>query len=398
MRILHAYRDFLKKGGRPTEVRALLQAQAALGHEIHAICMAAEEPVGATELAPQVAIHHVPAGIGTGPGLSRIVKQVAPDIIHFAGGTRIASQSAWILMTQRLGIPYIMSTNGNVSAATFEHRFGAKRGSPIRTLAKKAYHRFIDLPQLRGAAAVHAISDWEAALHAAMGVKRSFVVPWGVSSEWLGDPAVPDRKGLSAPLNFVYLGRLSIVHKGLDIVIEAFGKVVAAGLGDRFRLVLAGTTEGDSMEVLKRSAAKLGIQGIEFPGATFGDDKDRLWAESHYFLNLCRYNGFALAAREALAQGLPMLATRESDLGDWVERHNMGAVVPLDSSGLSEAIIRLLDGEEGHYRTMARNAMAFAKDTSWAAVAEALVEEYRRVLADRRPDAGPRVGARPLRE
>ena len=383
MRILHAYRDLLMKGGRPTEVRALLPPLAALGHEVHAVCLAAEEPVGADALAPGVTIHHVPDGIGSGADFGRILKQVAPDIVHFAGGTRIVSQSVWIRQTRRLGIPYIISTNGNVSAGAFQHRFGQKRSSPIQTLGKKAFHRFVDLPHLRAAAAVHALSDAEAALHAGMGVRRSFVVPWGVPPDWLGDPAVPARKTLAPPITFTYLGRLSIVHKGLDLVVDAFGKVAAAGLGDRFRVVLAGTTEGDSMDVLKRTVADLGVPGIAFPGATFGEAKDRLWAETHYFLHLCRYNGFALAAREALARGVPLLATRESDMGDWVERHDMGVVVPLDATGLSEAIIGLLNGEGGRYQAMTEHAMTFAKDTSWDAVAEAIVAEYARVLESR---------------
>jgi glycosyltransferase involved in cell wall biosynthesis len=195
-----------------------------------------------------------------------------------------------------------------------------------------------------------------------------------VDTAWLTE--VPDERRRHEPVVFTYIGRLSIVHKGLDLIVEAFGKAVEAGYGNRFRLILAGTDENGSMEKLRGRAEQLGIQTIEFPGGLWGADKEPLWSESDYFLHMCRFNGFALLAREAVCKGLPMLTTWESDFGDWTNLYDMGMVVQLSAESLAEGIIAAIDADDEAYSAMSRGARAYANATVWSSTAEICVAQY----------------------
>ena len=130
------------------------------------------------------------------------------------------------------------------------------------------------------------------------------------------------------------------------------------------------------MNQLRDRARKLHIRHITFPGPLWDDDKQALWDESDVFLHLCRYNGFALSVREAMGQGLPILTTRESDLGDWTHLQTMGIVVHLSASALAAAIIGVLNLEPRVFSAMSRNARMFAEQTTWSNAADICLAAY----------------------
>ncbi|NNC64556.1 MAG: glycosyltransferase [Gammaproteobacteria bacterium] len=352
----------------------LISAIAGAGHTAAIVTCPPSNDTDAIFPDSRVRVFTVPRGRASLQAFAKVLQEFEPDVVHFTGGPRIPDQVFWARAARKNGIPYIVSACGNLSADTFRYRWGTKKNRFYHPSAKRLFHRFLDRPFLHGAAAVHAGSRNEAEIAGEAGARSVFVAPFGVKDEWLARPR-SDRNPHD-PIVFSYLGRLSIHHKGLDLVIEAFGKVVAAGFGERFRLVLAGTDENGSMGYLKQRAQELGIQHVTFPGGLWAEEKKRLWDESDYFLHVCRYNGFALSVREALGQGLPIIASRESDLGDWTHRYNMGAVAHLSSGSIAEAVIGMLRQSPAVYSSMSKNARAFAEETVWSSIARLCLAAY----------------------
>jgi glycosyltransferase involved in cell wall biosynthesis len=300
-------------------------------------------------------------------------------MVHFTGGPRNWLHVGWGFDVRRAGVPYIVSGAGNLSAATYRYRWGGKPDSVFHFLGKKFYYYLFDRPFLRKAAAIHASSRSEAEIATKAGLPDAFVLPFSVIDESPADPQSAIARSVCRPMTFTYLGRLSPVHKGLDIIIDAFGKVVESGFGEQFRLVLAGPSESGSLERLQRRAKDRGVRNVDFPGPTWDDAKAELWVDTDWFLHICRFTGFALATREALCEGLPVIATRESDYGDWVYEHNLGVVVPLDAGALAQAILGVLRLSDEAYRELSSNVIEYTWATRWRPIGKRFAEQYDRI-------------------
>jgi glycosyltransferase involved in cell wall biosynthesis len=377
MRILHAYRDLLIKGGRPQEARALICALSRAGIPSAIVSRTVPEDANCLAAEDDIPVYDVSPGARGHAAFCEAVQHFQPDLVHLSGGPRIFSHSLWAYELRRRGIPYILSGCGNIDALSYLHRWGGKTNTRLTSASRWLYFHLFDRFLIRHAAAVHGASLYEAELAVRLGARSTFVAPFGTYPEWIAPS--PLQRSVHSPVTFVYLGRLSIFHKGLDLVVEAFGKVVQAGLGDRFRIIFAGTTECNSMETLRKRASALGVT-IEFSGGVWGAEKDALWDQADYYLHMCRFNGFALAAREALCKGLPLITTRESDMGDWVAQHDMGRVSPLDTDALAQTLMDVLQASPATYKQMSCQALKFAQTHTWADVAPAFIKAYGAVL------------------
>jgi hypothetical protein len=77
-----------------------------------------------------------------------------------------------------------------------------------------------------------------------------------------------------------------------------------------------------------------------------------------------------------MGTGLPLLASREGNLGDWTAEANMGLAVPLDNQRLYELLRQILCLSEADYYRFSDNAWNFARTTSWTDVAKRVINGY----------------------
>lgn len=131
---------------------------------------------------------------------------------------------------------------------------------------------------------------------------------------------------------------------------------------------------------LQKLANAFGSGLLEIRDAVWGEDKWSVWEEADYFLNLYRFAGIALAPCEAIGTGLPLLASREGNLGDWAAEAEMGWSVPLDSHKLYALFSRILNLSETDYLRLSGNAWKFAQDNSWNHVSRKMLNQYESTL------------------
>jgi glycosyltransferase involved in cell wall biosynthesis len=158
-------------------------------------------------------------------------------------------------------------------------------------------------------------------------------------------PQLPRPRVLAA-------GRLHEL-KGLDVLLAAWPEVVARKPA---HLLIAGS--GPLEGALRRQIAELAISdSVTLCG--FRTDVPRLLAWSGLCVQPSRWEGFGLAAAEAMAAGLPVVATDIPEVREVVVDGVTGLRVPPDDPpALAEAITRLLGdpqlaarmGQAGHER------------------------------------------------
>jgi glycosyltransferase involved in cell wall biosynthesis len=160
-------------------------------------------------------------------------------------------------------------------------------------------------------------------------------------------------------------------------------------------LVLALAGEAGDEEYLKAVDARIAELGLQPHVRRIGFEPNvlNLFSISAALAHPSHSEGFGLAILEAMAAGLPVVATRCGGPEEIVEDGVSGFLVPVQSPrDLAEALRRLL-AEPGAAQAMGRAAAERARAFSLAATARRTEEVYQRLLAS----SGERQGARALR-
>jgi len=175
----------------------------------------------------------------------------------------------------------------------------------------------------------------------------------------------------------LYLGRLDLFHKGLDVLLEA-----AVPLSREFpqlELRIAGTGR-DRAEVEQRIAA-LGLgHWVRMLGHVSDAQRLELLAGARVFLTPSRMEGFGLAAAEAMAAAVPVIATRAGSLTEVVD--DAGVLVPVeDPAALAREAAALLRDDTRRAALSARAREHALHHFRWAQAAEAHYHFLERVAA-----------------
>ena len=141
-------------------------------------------------------------------------------------------------------------------------------------------------------------------------------------------------------------GRIDFHRKGLDILLDAWDQICRERPDRNQRLLLVGT--GPDAEQLRQRISAMQLQGVIW-GNEFVNDRTRiqryLCAADIYTLS-SRNEGFPVAPIEAMACGLPVVATDAPGIPDILEGGEVsgGLVVPReDSRALALALGRVMD-------------------------------------------------------
>jgi glycosyltransferase involved in cell wall biosynthesis len=159
--------------------------------------------------------------------------------------------------------------------------------------------------------------------------------PADTSTAWLA----PGERGV------LFVGRLS-APKGIYDLFDAIPRVIERHPDARF--VLAGVAESDAMEpVIRAEADRRGIaHRITFLGSVEGRDKAAAYATCEMLVVPSWTEAFPLVIPEAMAAGLPVIATAVGAIPDFVTDGEDGFLVPpRDPAALADRISRLLEDE-----------------------------------------------------
>jgi glycosyltransferase involved in cell wall biosynthesis len=151
------------------------------------------------------------------------------------------------------------------------------------------------------------------------------------------------RSRADHPFRLVYIGRFAR-EKGLYEALQ--GVRLAAGVGIDARIVMAGEgAEGEKLQAYAR-ALGLGARAI-FIGAVFGDDKVRLLGGADVAILPSYAEGLPYALLEAMAAGIPVLATPVGAIPDVVTHGIHGYLAPpRDAAAIASAIVALATDRE----------------------------------------------------
>lgn len=173
--------------------------------------------------------------------------------------------------------------------------------------------------------------------------------------------------------SFVFLSRIH-PKKQLDLLLKAFGYLHKECGQESWYLYIAGDGDSDYIDFLKQLALNYGISDyIEWMGHVSGESKVNLLTKSDWLVLPSKSENFGLSVVEALAQGVPVIISKEVGISDLVKKHNAGLVCE-SSSDLPKLLAIALQGST---MQMKYAALELAQEKfSWSKIGKKLKSFY----------------------
>lgn len=196
-----------------------------------------------------------------------------------------------------------------------------------------------------------------------------------------GQRALPRDPADGAPLKLLAVG--SIVPR------KAYGDLVAAlaGLDDlSWTLTIAGddTRHAQEVAVLQAQIAASPVRDrIALRGALPNSELAALYTSSHAFVMSSLYEGYGMVLSEALAHGLPIVATRAGATAQTVPDAAALKVEPGDVVGLREALRRMISDADLRQRLADQSWSAGQSLPQWQDTARRIATVVERVARER---------------
>lgn len=314
------------------------------------------------------------------PGFSRTLTRMLdersqPALIHDHGIWGHTNVAAW-QVTRRRAVPYVLSPRGMLEPWALEFKAHKKK------LAWLLYQQRI----VSSAATVVATSEQECE-----NVKRLFpklpvaIIPNGVSlPKATGGPPKGQRANRDGTVLF-----LSRIHpkKNLTGLLQAWA-LLPRGVSNGWRLVIGGPDEGGHAQELVSLVHQLGLQeAVKLIGAVGETEKDAVFRSADVFVLPSFSENFGVVVAEALAYGLPVIATTGTPWEELTHR-GCGWWVDPDPQSLASALIQAMGSAREKRRAMGAMGHAFAQEKfSWDGIGSSAMTLYEWLL--KKPSARP---------
>lgn len=406
LKIAHVVRRYSSAewGGTETVVCHTVEEQRKLGHEPRIFCTAALQPPGAPPDGVSCFPYFYPyfpmpaadrlrldkkGGSPYAPALFRAVRDFHPDVIHIHAGGRLACSA--VKLARRLGVPCVMSLHGGAAAVPASEL--AEMLKPLK--GKFPYGGILDrmfgmrFDPLARVSAIICISHEEERLlkekHPGRIVRY---LPNGVELDLkrqerrfpVGEAALSPLRERSC-INVLCVSRIDYQKNQLSLV-----ELLAARPDCRLTLVGPLTAQWYA-DKIKARVQELGV-GDRFtlvPGLPPGSaELEAAFAAADVFVLPSVHEPFGIVALEAMARGIPLIASNVGGLPDFVQDGKNGMLFdPSASNGLVDAFDRLVALPPARVAQMVKDARATVESYAWPNVIARLMDIYDEVRVGR---------------
>ncbi|MEA5456335.1 glycosyltransferase family 1 protein [Sinomonas sp. JGH33] len=318
---------------------------------------------------PMMGYSKVRVAFGAVPKVKRILRKFAPDVVHLASPFELGWRA--VRAARSLGIPTVAIYQTEVPS------YAARYGFPFlenwawervekihllsdRTLAPSSFA----MNQLRGRG-IFDIELWR------RGVDAQRFSPAKRDAAWRASITVPSAGGGTNRRQqkiIGYVGRLAAEKQVEDLR-------VLADLPDT-KLVIVG--DGPLRQTLEAQ-----LPTAHFAGFQGGEDLARMMASFDLFVHPGEFETFCQTIQEAMASGVPVVATGRGGPLDLVENSKTGWLYTPGRLDEMRSYVQDLIGDDAKRAAFAEAALRTVQGRTWSSICDQLVGHYEDVIAAR---------------
>ena len=219
-----------------------------------------------------------------------------------------------------------------------------------------------------------AVSSYSKSQAQKMGAKNVNIIPNGVDLKIFAKQAVAPRKKIK-----ILTTSSLIPRNGIDTLIKACALLPKKTI---WQLSIAG--DGPELSKLKSLTAHYNLEDeITFLGRVENTQIPALLSSHHIFARPSRKEGFGVSFIEAMASGLPVVATPAGGIVDFVTHTETGMLAEVDNPQSVADCIQTLASNKKVYSQIKANAKRLVEDRySWDTIARSVTTEISTLIND----------------
>lgn len=295
-----------------------------------------------------------------------------PDLIVFHS-TYILQHILLVQEANQRKIPYVICPRGGMTS-------GAQQVKGIKKfLGNLLFFNWM----VRNAVAIHCLTKREAIDVQKIWNCPVFVVGNGVNLTPVEALATP---GTNAELKFIFLGRLDIHHKGLDLLLEACRILQGDLRTSKVQILLYGSEVAGSKVKLAGLINHYQIQDlVQIQDPVWGEEaKTAVFQSADLFIHTSRFEGHPMAVLEALSYGIPCLLTPGTNMAAEVEAAGAGWAVEPNPVAIAQGMKQILAARSELSKSGNAARKLVENQYSWEQIAKQLLREYLKSLDSRK--------------
>lgn len=287
-----------------------------------------------------------------------------PDVVVFHEVYRVQYLSISRNL-RRNKIPYVIIPHGELQQEAQQKKWLKKKVANILL-----FNRFI-----YGAVAVQCLSQNE--VDKTHFGKQKFIGTNGIN--------MPSKEKLNfngQGLQFVFIGRLDVHHKGLDLLIQAVSQIKDFLIDNDCHFHIYGPDlVGRYAQVEELIRVNDVGTIVELSHEVCGEEKERILLDSDIFIQTSRYEGMPMGVLEPLSYGIPCIVTQGTTLGKIVEQYDAGWACETTADDIARAIKQAVQ-EQGLLTAKSRGAISLIRDNFlWSEIARQTIDKYKDLVS-----------------
>lgn len=347
--------------GLTEAIQALALAQRKLSREVRLLSTAPFKPDGLKKQLEVLWIRDLSSA-----EQKRLIEEADLVVFH---STYIWAHRRLSHQARSLGVPYIIVPHGGMT------ELAANRSALKKRIADLCFYR----SYVEHAIGLHCLTEGER-MATQRWHKEIFVVGNG------SDTPTQVRLREFVPdccIEVLYIGRLAIQQKGLDLMISGFAQFISRNKNASIRLSLYGPDDLSSRIHLQSMIDQSGLgENVVLRDPVYGEQKLHRLDEADVFCMTSRFEGHPMAMLEAMASGLPCIASSGTNLEEAILAAGAGWGAGTTESDVAVAFEQVFQ-QRTKLSDFSRAAVELAKSYTWAKCAEQSLSHYSRLLASR---------------
>lgn len=198
------------------------------------------------------------------------------------------------------------------------------------------------------------------------------VIPYGINLEEFK----PSTSKLHTPVRLLFVGRLA-GQKNIPLLIQSFKKAI--NRGDReiiLHLVGDGEERNTIINLIEKEKLK---EKIILHGELRGERLRKVYSNSDIFILSSREESFGIVLIEAMASGLPVIASDIPGVRNVVEHNQTGLLVKPTLANFAQAIEEIVNNHNLR-KKLIKNGLDRVQNYDWDKIVEKFEQVYRKVL------------------
>lgn len=195
------------------------------------------------------------------------------------------------------------------------------------------------------------------------------VIPNGVEGAFYYD----QPRSMHKTPRLLFVGRLGY-QKNLQQLLHALDCA-----SDEFTTTIVG--DGEQGPDLKKLAADLKLKNVTFAGRKDGEELLKYYKQADIFVLTSEREGMPLVLLEAMAMGLPIIATNVTGSRDVIENGKNGLLVPYNNTDEFRAALLKIKTNATAYTAMSQASRMMADQYSWEKIAAKFEGLYKKAAA-----------------